>query len=254
VIEGGHVETVLDPRASRWRRWPWVVIGLALSVIVAVGHSALLAVETIEITGASRSDTQERVAASGLGAGALLLYVNTGEIERAVLDDPWVLDVRVERIWPDSVAIEVLEHDPLVWIEGVTAWMLVARDGTVLELSVEPTVGLMRAGVAFPDRVPGEQPIDPAWTELVEMARVLADDIGGTLELELRGPELWTVAFDHEVRIGHPIDLADKARTMRAILSGEVPDGAIIDVSSPIRPAIVPLDPQDGVESLEGET
>jgi cell division protein FtsQ len=230
-------------------RWPWVVIGLALVVIAAVVHSPLLAVETIRVEGATRSDAAGRVAAAGVGEGALLLYVDTAELEHAVRGDPWVVDVHVERIWPGTVAVEVLEHDPLVWIEGVTSWMLVATDGTVLETALQPTQGLLRAAVAFPDREPGEEPIDPAWNELVAMARVLADDIGGTLELELRGPELWTTAFGHEVRIGPPIDLADKARSMRAVLAAEPPDGAIIDVTSPIRPAIIPPNNEDEVEA-----
>lgn len=236
-----------DEGSGRRRRWPWIVIVLATATMVGIAHSPLLAVDAIEILGAVRSTTGERVAAAGLGEGALLLYVNTGEIEAAVREDPWVVDAHVERIWPDRVVVEVLERDPLVWIEGVSAWMLVARDGTVLETADAPTQTLMRVALAFPDQAPGAEPIDPAWGEVVEMALVLADDIGGTMTLELRGPELWTFALGHEVRLGHPIDLADKGRTMRALLAGDVPDGALIDVSSPIRPAIVPQS-EAGVE------
>lgn len=243
-----------EPVAARGARWPWIVIAGALTIIAVVVHSPLLSVDTVRIEGVTRSAAEARVADTGVGAGALLLYVDTGEIEDAVRADPWVVDVAVSRIWPDAVVVEVLEHDPLMWIEGVSTWMLVARDGTVLELADEPTPGLLRAAVAFPDREPGEDPIDPSWTELVELALVLADDIGGTLELELRGPELWTVALGHEVRIGHPIDLADKGRTMRAVLASEPPDGSIIDVSSPIRPAVIPPEAQVVVEGADEGT
>lgn len=242
-------EPLEDVPPSRSRLWPWVVIGVALVAIVGILHSPLLAVDRIDIQGVSRSDVVARVADAGLGQGALLLYVDTGAIEEAVRADPWVADARVERIWPDSVVVEVIEHDPLVWIEGITGWMLVARDGTVLEIADEPTTGLMRAAVAFPDREPGDDPIDPAWNEIVEMALVLRDDIGGTITLELRGPELWTTALGHEVRIGNPIDLADKGRTMRAMLTDDLPAGAIVDVSSPLRPAVIPPESEDEVES-----
>lgn len=240
----------------RRRRWPLVVTAVALAALVGAVHSPLLAVETVEILGASRADVTGRVADTGLGRGALLLYVDSGAIEDAVRVEPWVLDVRVDRIWPDRVVVEVIERDALVWIEGIEGWMLVARDGTVLEQADAPGTGLMRAGLAFPDRAPGETPSDPAWQEVVDMALVLADDIGGTLELEMRGREMWTTAFGHEVRMGHPIDLADKARTLRAMLAGDLPDGAIVDVSSPIRPAVVipdaAEDPRPEVES-EGD-
>lgn len=242
-------EDYLEEPVGHPRRWPWVVIAISLAVIVGVLHSPLLAVDTIDIQGVSRSDVASRVEEWGLGQGALLLYVDTGGLEDALRTDPWVVDARVERIWPDSVVVEVIEHDPLVWIEGSSAWMLVARDGTVLETAENPGNGYMRAAIAFPDRLPGEVPIDPAWREIVEMGLVLSDDIGGTLVLELRGPELWTVALGHEVRLGHPIDLADKGRTLRAMLADEPPDGWVIDVSSPLRPAVIPPDSQDEVET-----
>lgn len=234
---------------SAWR-WPLVVSVVALGVLVGVIHSPLLAVEHIEILGGNRADVAQRVASAGLGPGALLLYVDAAAVEDAVLTDPWVVDVRVDRVWPDRVIVEVVEHTPLLWIEGVETWMLVARDGTVLETDDEPGTGLMRAALAFPDRLPGEAPVDATWDEVVAMAAVLADDIGGTLRLEYRGPELWTTALGHDVRLGFPIDLADKGRTLRALLGEALAEGVVIDVTSPQRPAVV--DPDSPLE-VEGE-
>jgi cell division protein FtsQ len=220
---------------------------------VGVVHSPLMAVDTVEVLGATRSDVRQIVDATGVGPGALLLWVNAGAIEEAVAVDPWVADVRVDRIWPNRVVVEVIEHQAVAWIEGIQGWMLVSRDGTVLERSEVPGSGLLVAEFAFPDRLPGDRPADPAWHEIVQMALVLSDDIGGTLRLEMRGAEMWTSTFGYEVRFGHPIDLADKGRTLRAMLAGEIPEGAIIDVSSPLRPAIVPLESQVAVETSSSE-
>jgi len=238
----------------RPRRWPLVVMILFAVGAVALVHSPLMAVGTVEVLGATRSDVRQIVDGTGVGPGALLLWVNAGAIEEVVAVDPWVADVRVDRIWPNRVVVEVIEHQAVAWIEGVQGWMLVSRDGTVLERAETPGSGLLLAELAFPDRLPGDRPVDPAWHEIVEMALVLSDDIGGTLRLEMRGAEMWTATFGYEVRFGHPIDLADKGRTLRAMLAEEIPDGAIIDVSSPLRPAIVPLESQVTVEtsSIEG--
>ncbi len=248
AVAGGRVAL------SRPRRWPWVAATAAAVGLLVFLHSPLLAVETVEIFGSDRADVASAVAGTGLGPGALLLWVDTAAVERAVESDPWVRDVRVDRVWPDRIVIEVIEHDPLVWIEGTMRWMLVARDGTVVAEATEPGTGLLRAALAFPDRTPGEVPTDPAWHEVVDMALVLADDIGGTLTLEMRGAEMWTEAFGHPVRLGHPIDLDDKGRTLRAMLAEEVPDGYIIDVSSPRRPAVVPDDSRPGVETQQEGT
>lgn len=247
-------EAPYGSRSIRWGRGLIGVVIVALAALAAAVHSPLVAVETIDILGANRADVARLVAETGLGPGALLLYVDTEAIERAVRTDPWVLDVRASRVWPDTVIVEVLEHDPLVWIEGVENWMLVGRDGTVLEIADAPGTGLMRASLAFPDRAPGEDPSDPAWQEVVEIALVLADDIGGTLELEMRGVEMWTTAFGHDVRLGHPTDLADKGRTLRAMVGSDLPDGAVIDVSSPLRPAVIPPESPGEVEPSGNET
>lgn len=240
-------------RVRRPRRWPLVVMILGAVGAVGVVHSPLMAVHTVEVLGATRSDVRQIVDGTGVGPGALLLWVNAGAIEEAVAVDPWVADVRVDRIWPNRVVVEVIEHQAVAWIEGIQGWMLVSRDGTVLERSEVPGSGLLVAELAFPDRLPGDRPADPAWHEIVQMALVLSDDIGGTLRLEMRGAEMWTSTFGYEVRLGHPIDLADKGRTLRAMLAEEIPEGAIIDVSSPLRPAIVPLESQVAVKTSSSE-
>ncbi len=235
-------EATQPPR--KLRRWLLVLAGVATTVAIGVLHSPLMAVETVEILGADRVDVRGIVDDLGLGAGAFLLWINAGEVEEAIISEPWVADVQVDRIWPDKVVVEVIEHEAVVWIEGVLGWMLVSRDGTVLERAVAPGAGLLLAALAFPDRLAGDRPIDPAWHEIVEMALVLSDDIGVALVLEMRGAEMWTKALGFDVRLGHPIDLADKGRTLRAMLAEDIPDGAIIDVSSPRRPAIVPAKSQ----------
>lgn len=247
------LEPAADRHLRRPRRWPLIVMILIAVGAVGAAHSPLMAVDTVEVVGATRSAVRQIVDATGVGPGALLLWVNAGAIEQAAATDPWVADVRVNRIWPNRVVVEVIEHQAVAWIEGVQGWMLVSRDGTVLERSEGPGSGLLLAELAFPDRLPGDRPMDPAWHEVVQMALVLSDDIGGTLKLEMRGAEMWTSAFGYDVRLGHPIDLADKGRTLRAMVAEEIPEGAIIDVSSPLRPAIIPLESQVAVETPSGE-
>jgi hypothetical protein len=237
----------------RRRKWPlFLVIAISVGALGAV-HSPLMAIDEVEVLGANRADVAGVVEGLGVGPGALLLWIDTGSIESAVRSEPWIADVRVDRILPNRLVVEVIEHQPVLWIEGVLNWMLVARDGTVLDVATEPTAGLLRAALAFPDRDPGDQPVDPLWGEVVEMALVLADDLGGTITLEMRGSEMWTAVFGHEVRLGFPIDLADKARTLRAMFSDDIPDGAVVDVSSPLRPAVVPAEIQEDVEPSDGQ-
>ena len=238
---------------TRRRRWPLVAVIVISLGALGAAHSPLMALDEVEVLGASRADVAAVVEGAGIGAGALLLWIDAGSLEAAVRAEPWIADVRVDRILPNRLVVEVIEHQPVLWIEGVLNWMLVARDGTVLEVALDPSPGLLRAALAFPDREPGDQPVDPLWGEVVEMALVLADDLGGTMALETRGSEMWTEVFGHQVRLGFPIDLADKARTLRALFSEELAEGAVVDVSSPLRPAIVPPEIQVDVEPSDGQ-
>ena len=237
------------------RRWlPWVTIVLLLAAAGLLAHSPWLSVSEIEVLGAVRSETEARIAEAGVGEGALLLWVDTGAVERAVIADPWVRDVRADKVWPDRLVVEVVEHRPVVWIEGVLGWMLVASDGTVVDRAPEAEPGLLRASVVLPDVEPGGRPVDPGWHEIVEMALVVEDALGGTMVLEMRGAEMWTEVLGHPVRLGHPIDLADKARTLLAMIGQELPPGSTIDLTSSSRPAIIPVESRSQVEGSGEES
>ncbi len=129
------LDSAVDRHLRRPRRWPLIVMILLAVGAVGVMHSPLMAVDTVEVVGATRSEVRQIVDATGVGPGALLLWINAGAIEEAAASDPWVADVRVDRIWPNRVVVEVIEHQAVAWIEGVQGWMLVSRDGTVLERS-----------------------------------------------------------------------------------------------------------------------
>jgi cell division protein FtsQ len=240
-----------EPDGGR-RAWPWLTLAAVVAAVGFALHSPWLSVHEIEIVGAVHSDPAPLIAAAGVGEGAILVWVDTGRLGRAVAVDPWVADVRVSRVWPDRLVVEVLEREPVAWMEGTTEWMLVASDGTVLGVAAEPGGGYLRAELAFPDLPPGERPADPTWREIVALAVTLRDDIGGAMTVELRGTELWTQVLGHQVRLGYPIDLADKARTLRALLQEDLPPGATLDVSSPLRPAVEgDAAPQGVVEGTE---
>jgi cell division protein FtsQ len=198
-------------------------------------------VDRIEILGAERADVAGRVAGTGVGPGAIMIWVDTAAIADAVLADPWVRDARVDRVFPDRLVVEVLERRPAVWIEGTTSWMLVAGDGTVLITAEEPDATVLRAYLVAPDRAPGDRPEEAAWSEVVGMAAVLAPPLAAESRLLLEGSELWLEVPGYRVRLGAPVDLGDKALVLQELLQDDgLPFGAVIDVVAPRRPAVIP--------------
>lgn len=230
--------------------WPWMLAVALVAGAAILLHSPLLSVKTIEVLGAVQSRAASRVAESGVGEGAILLWVDTDHVARSVAADPWVAAVRVDREWPDRLIVEVIEREPVAWVEGRAGWMRVASDGVVIDTAPRPTPGLVQLAVGAVDRAPGAPADDEAWLDLVGMARVLADGIGPTITVELVDGQLWGRMPGYEVRFGHPIDLEDKARALVAVLGEGIGVGSRIDVTSPSRPAVVPAttDPEGEVE------
>lgn len=240
--------SVRSPR--RGGRWAWVAVVVMLLVLAAVivAHSPWMSVREIEIVGADRIDVAGRLEAAGIGEGAILVWLDTGEVVAAIDGHPWAAEVRAERIFPDRLVVEVREHRAVAWIEGEHGWMLVAEDGTVLESASLPGEGVLRVSLPFGDIPVGLASQDSTWREVVELGGVLEPDLAAESRLVLdSGGEVWMELPAHRVRLGHPIDFAEKGAVLQALLAEGLPDGAVVDVVAPRRPAVVPGD-------LGGET
>lgn len=247
----------------RWGRWVALLLLLLVIAGVAVLHSSWLSVHQIEILGSEHSDVAARLEQAGIGEGAIMIWVSPGDVEEAVLVDPWVREARVQRVLPGTLVVEVLEHTPAAWIEGRTGWMLVSRDGSVIEHAAVPEPGLLRAPLGFEDYPSGAVPDDPRWEEVVELA-VAVPELASSLVLHEEAGGLWTTADGIPVFLGPISDLADKGRVLLAVLGEEeVPDGWSLDLVAPRRPALVPptlrqqaelrVDDPDDVPQLEDE-
>ncbi|MDX1690140.1 MAG: FtsQ-type POTRA domain-containing protein [Acidimicrobiia bacterium] len=247
------------PQRGRVRPGPWIFALVVTVVAIGLGvlHSPWLSLAEVEVRGAVASDPAEAVAETGVGEGAVMIWIDTDAVAAAVTADPWVADAIVRREFPDRLVVEVLEREAVVWVEGLRTWMLVSGDGVVLERSDAPGPGVLRARVAARDVVPGATTDERAWREVVDLAGALPADLAQGAVAEFRAGELWLSLTGASVRLGTPSDLADKATVAAAIVADGVPDGSVIDVVSPRRPAVVPPPPPlvtDPQPVVEGDT
>lgn len=248
----------IRPSRRPWGAWIGVGVMLVLMSLGVALHSPWLSVREIEIAGAVNVNAAARLDRAGIGPGAIMLWLDTAEVEAAVAAHPWAAEVRAGREWPDRLVVEVRERVPALWIEGTSAWMLVATDGTVLEVSGEPEDGLLQASLGMRTVAAGIRPDDPVWYELVGLSASLSAQLASVSRVVDDDGEVWMQAPGHLVRFGHPIDLAEKGKVAEVMLADGLPAGATLDLVAPRRPAVVPagatLDPEAGVEgSGEGD-
>jgi len=122
-----------SPRKPQAPRWPKLqaalavigikrlLLGLTALLIVAVVWSRInvdnwLPIASVQIEGEfkylSREDVQTQAMPHVSGG---FFSVNLREIRDALIELPWVEDVSIRRVWPNALAIRVIEKQPVAW-------------------------------------------------------------------------------------------------------------------------------------------
>jgi cell division protein FtsQ len=208
--------------------------------------SPWLAVQHIEVLGARHTDVAGALRSAGLGAGTPLVAVRPARLERALRSDPWVAEAQVTVVLPDRVEISVVERGALARVPLGEGWVLVAADATVLE-GWDGEQPLPAIALDVGPLHPGDRADSAELRGALQFLQALPEDLRAGVEIRTEPPELWGVVAGRQVRMGHPVDMAAKAAVVAAVLmEGSVPEGAVVDVLSPKRPAV--RQSQSGVE------
>jgi cell division protein FtsQ len=105
-------------RLDRSRRRNRVLAAVAallavVGVLWLISRTAMLDVDQIQVSGASRLQIDEVVAASGLSVGQPLLGLDTGAAADRLEQQPWIRSALVERSWNGDIAITIVERLPV---------------------------------------------------------------------------------------------------------------------------------------------
>jgi cell division protein FtsQ len=239
---------------TRGRRRLTLLVAAAGLAVLAGGYQALrstsvFAVRSVDVRGGtSELDAQVQSAMQAAVAGRSLLDVDTAPLERRLRAMPYVKSVRVDRAFPNTLAVTVVPERPAVTARVGGAMFAVAADGRVLgpadaRMRRLPDVTLP-AGRAMPvGRTTGDADLrralgllagTPAWfrhrvgrvIRVVPQADAAALVMNGGMQVRLGSPE----------QLG--LKLAVAARVLRYMPSGDRRSLAYVDVSAPGRPAL----------------
>lgn len=207
-----------------------VVAVVAIAGLVALLHDAgQRPVRSVRITGEFRHVSKDALrAAIGAHVARGVLEVDVDAVRRAALALPWVKDVSVRRVWPDSLHVAIVERVPVArWGDDA----LLEADGSVFrpdDVSGPGTAALPRL-----DGPEGsEREVLAAWPRI---ARALAalDRPVRRVTLTDRGGWRIVLAGDTTVVLGAdqgPGVLAAYARALPAVLGGRLSDVERIDM------------------------
>lgn len=224
------------------RRLVWILAFVALAATVAwIVQSPALSVEEITVDGAVYTPVKAMLSDEGISLGDPLLLTDTQAAEERLRTSPWVADVAVRKVFPNTIEVTVLERVAVAVIEFRSGDVAAAADGTIVSLaddmaSVPP--GRVLASVA-PGSV-GDVIADPFDRAAV---RFLNAWKGPTAVLSQIDGELWAELDGYSVRLGGPTEMDQKARSLEAVLLEGQPMGSLINVIAPTRPTVLPPSP-----------
>jgi cell division protein FtsQ len=95
------------------------------SLLLVTGYQYLLTVpyfrlkspDSIKIEGMVLSSPAAVLQEMHIQPGASLLSIQPLKVEKALLQQPWIEQVELTRIWPDQVSIKIREHQPLALVK-----------------------------------------------------------------------------------------------------------------------------------------
>jgi cell division protein FtsQ len=224
-------------------------VTVAVLSVLAV-HSALFGVRHVRVRGAVHTDLGLIARTAGLDSSTPMVDVDGSAIAGRLLRLPWVGTVRVTRVWPATVRIQIAERTPVaIAPAGPTAggarWALVDQTGRVLAVTDDPPGNLLRLTGVAAAGLPGTQLTSEAGAALAVAASLppdlvarLAtvgpatphrDDLNTDMTLRGTGLVLW----------GSPDDAADKIVALRTVLTRvDLTRLAAIDVRVPQAPTV----------------
>ena len=111
-----------------------VIVALAIAATVAY-NSSLFTIESVSVKGVEHLTASDMQQLAGVDAGTTLLRVDAAGIKENLMKDAWVADVKVRRVFPSTLEIDVTERTITAVVEvpsenaqSSTQWAI-ASDG-----------------------------------------------------------------------------------------------------------------------------
>lgn len=255
--------TVMEPRVAERRktvsedrarkRLKWILSAIALIALILGSlwliRSPILSIRQVDVVGATQSDPRSVVSGLEMDIGTPTIDVDVDTIAAQILEDPWVRTVNVEVLWPGSLVVEVIERTPLAPVLAGEQWVLVARDGGVIAVLDEPSAQDALVAIDQGSLDPGDTIVEPAALGALEFVHHLSIERHPGTRIRSEGIGLIAEVEGHRIRLGRPVDMAEKASVLDALLDTGIPAGATINLIAPLRPAVA--NPEAEVEPEE---
>lgn len=215
---------------KRKSRMPWVLWLVIIGAIITwwvLYQSRWFLVEHIKVTGAHRVPVAKVTELADVNIGKPLMSVDSGAVTEALRKVPQIKDAQVERSWPHTVLIAVVERAPVAVVATKTGFDLVDEEGLLAgQVKVKPKQ--MWILVAKPN--------SPAMKAAAQVVVGLpASWKFGTVSATSPEAVVVTLPTGQQITFGSSEQLSTKIKVAKALLVNKFKN---INVSSPMNPTV----------------
>lgn len=209
-----------------------LVVTAVISVVLILGAVSwfvpIFKVESVEIIGATRTDTEQAQELSGINQGDNFLRIDATQAARAIADMPWVSSVTVNRTFPSTVEIELAEREAAVFVKRDDGDHVIDTEGLPIIIGTPPfgTVEITGTSEDDPDVLPAAIEVINAITDYKpELKEQIA-----TIDAPDRFDILLKLTDGREIYWGSSENSHDKAVALSTVIKRE---GQEWNISSP---------------------
>ena len=224
-------------RGDARRLLRWFAVLAVLAIIVWIAQLPAFSVKHVDVAGADRGDVAGALSAEGVDEGTPLVLIRPGDVERALLDDPWISSAAVEHRFPDTVVVEVTERVPVVNIRSAGRVLVIADDGVVVSTTTDQSVPMVDLTGVAPTPT-GEVVDDTRAAGVSQFIHVLPAPMVDAGSFREESAELWYLLPGIDVRLGRAVDMEAKAYALEALIAEGIQPGSTIHLVSASRPAV----------------
>lgn len=123
VVKGGHGPQILENLQD---------------LCDAAANKAGFRIPEVALTGEREVGRDEILMLAGISDHSSLLFLDAARARARLLNNPWIADATVLKLYPDQLRIEIKERKPFALWQKDGRIALIAGDGTVLEAAAPP--------------------------------------------------------------------------------------------------------------------
>lgn len=251
LIERRKTVAEYNAKKSMSRLLKFLLLLLLAGSLLWLAFSPWLSIKQVTTSGIVASRSHSVLTEEGVVAGTPMILVSTSRVEERLLEDPWVAEATVRRLWPNEVKVDVVERTPTAWVRTRDAWTRRAVDGVALPSDPDPDEDM--AWIEMSELTDREATDSPDLLGALEFVEALPADLRpGTVVTRVDG-EVWATVEDYQVRLGRAVDMSEKALSLDALLDKGIPEGSTVVLIAPTNPAVLTPDQVDQSDDGAGE-